>query len=66
MDFYDTHLADERDLWPQIKTALDYIPVKKVNVYYDPAGLNDAKQIEVLLRHFHTKTIFQFLSIHIS
>lgn len=56
VDFYDTHLADEKDLWPQIKTALDYISVKKVTVYYDPVGLNDAKQIEILLRHFCTKT----------
>jgi len=56
IDFYDTHQADKRNLWSQIKTALEYIPVKKVTVYYDPVGLNDAKQIQVLLRHFHTST----------
>ncbi|MFO7888988.1 MAG: DUF2334 domain-containing protein [bacterium] len=56
IDFYDTHLADEKNLWSRIKTALDYLPLKKVTIYYDPVGLNDAKQIQVLLRHFHTKT----------
>ncbi|MEJ2629370.1 MAG: DUF2334 domain-containing protein, partial [bacterium] len=44
------------DIWSSIKTALDYLPVKDVTLYYDPDGLNDAKQIEVLLRHFHTNT----------
>ncbi len=56
IDFYDTHQTDKRNLWSHIKTALEYIPVKKVTVYYDPVGLNDAKQIEVLLRHFNTST----------
>ncbi len=57
VDFYDAHLADEKDLWSQIKGVLEYIPIKTITIYYDPAGLNDAKQIEVLLRHFHTHTI---------
>lgn len=56
VDFYDTHLADEKNLWSRMKKVLEYFPLKKVTIYYDPAGLNDAKQIQVLLGHFYTET----------
>jgi len=56
VDFYDSHQADTRGLWPMIKDTFDYIPMKKVTVFYDPAGENDARQLEVLLRHFNTVT----------
>jgi len=56
IDFYDTHQADKRNIWSHIKTALEYVPEKNISIYYDPAGLNDAKQIQVLVRHFHTST----------
>lgn len=54
IDFYDSHQADIRHIWPEIREALAYMPQKKVAVFYDPEGLNDARQLDVLLRHFHT------------
>jgi uncharacterized protein YdaL len=32
------------------------VPVKRVAICYDPEGENDARQMEVLLRHFSTQT----------
>ena len=57
IDFYDTFQADQRGLWPQIKNVFNYVPLKRVVVYYDPEGENDARQLEVLLRHFNTETV---------
>ena len=56
IDFYDSHQADNRGLWPRIKQVFGYVPLKKVLVYHDPGYLQDARQLEVLLRHFRTKT----------
>ncbi|MBN1782323.1 DUF2334 domain-containing protein [bacterium] len=56
IDFYDAHQADNRGLWPRISQALTYVPLKKVLVYHDPGYFQDARQLEVLLRHFRTKT----------
>ncbi|MBN2102875.1 DUF2334 domain-containing protein [bacterium] len=56
IDFYDSHQADNRGLWPRIKQALGYTPLKKILVYHDPDYLQDARQLEVLLRHFRTDT----------
>ena len=56
IDFYDTHQADEKGMWPGIKEALNYVPVKRIAIYYDADGENDALQLDVLLRHFKTKT----------
>ena len=56
VDFYDTRQADDRGLWPQIKKALAYVPVKRVVLFHDAGSLNDAGQLERLLRHFNTET----------
>ncbi len=56
IDFYDAYQADQWALWEEIGTAFDYTPKKKVVVYYDPEGENDARHLEVLLRHFETET----------
>ncbi len=56
IDFYDSHQADTLELWDSIKIAMNYTPIKKVTIYYDPNGENDARHVEVLLRHFQTET----------
>ena len=56
IDFYDSFQADTRGLWSEIKQAFDYVPTKKVVVFYDPDGENDALQLNTLLRHFQTDT----------
>ena len=56
IDFYDSYQADQRELWAPIRRTLEYVPIKKVVVFFDPEGENDARQVEVLLRHFHTET----------
>ncbi|MBN2028679.1 DUF2334 domain-containing protein [bacterium] len=56
IDFYDAYQVDQLALWEEIETAFNYTPKKKVVIYYDPEGENDAKHLEVLLRHFETET----------
>ena len=56
IDFYDAFQADTMKAWDGICRALGHIPLKTVLVYYDLNGENDARQLEVLLRHFETKT----------
>jgi len=56
IDFYDSYQADQENTWPRIREVLDTISHKRVIVYYDPKGINDARQVDVLLRHFHTST----------
>ena len=56
IDFYDSYQADNRGLWPRIKQTLDFIPVKKIVIFHDPGYFQDARQLEVLLRHFRTET----------
>ncbi len=56
IDFYDAYQADQRTLWNKIGKAFDYTPKKKVVIYYDPEGENDARHLAVLVRHFETET----------
>jgi uncharacterized protein YdaL len=56
IDFYDTHLADTMGIWPQIGKVLNYVATRKVTIYHDQDEENDARQLKLLLRHFHTET----------
>ena len=56
IDFYDSHQADEQNLWPELTRVFKAAPKKQVVVYYDPVGENDARQLKVLLNHFNTET----------
>jgi uncharacterized protein YdaL len=56
IDFYNSHQADEQRLWPELAHLFQSVYQKRVVVYYDPEGENDARQLNVLLNHFNTKT----------
>ena len=56
IDFYDSYQLDQRQLWSRMYETFEYVPEKKVLVFYDPEGENDARQLGVLLRHFKAET----------
>jgi len=54
IDIYDTNLLDSQNAWNTIQSSLTFVPTKRIIVYSDPRGENDAKQIASLLSHFKT------------
>lgn len=57
IDFYDAFQADNRALWPKIAETMLYVPTKKAVIYYDADTENDARQVQVLLRHFRVEAV---------
>jgi uncharacterized protein YdaL len=58
IDFYDSYQVDQRRMWPQLKEVFNYKQTKKVLIFYDAEeGESDAKQLGVLIQHFHAEPI---------
>jgi uncharacterized protein YdaL len=57
IEFYDTHLADSLDAWPDLERAWRAQSERKAIVYHDPGGQGVAKQVAVLFGHFGLKTV---------